>query len=72
MLTDVIKMNVDVITTGTGKKNVFYQFPIKLSYAVTAHKAQGQTLDKCAICIQEEAFIHGTLYVAVVLSLCQE
>ena len=40
MLTDVIKMNVNVTTTGTGKKIVFYQFPIKLSYAVTVHKAK--------------------------------
>ena len=64
-ITDVIRMKVDEIITGTGKKIEFYQFPIKLCYAITAHKAQGQTLSKCAICVQEEAFAHGALYVAI-------
>ena len=42
-----------------------YQFPIRLAYAVTAHKAQGQTLDRVAVCLDEEAFTHGLFYVAI-------
>ena len=61
---DIIKEKVDQVMFSNGKKIEFYQFPIKLAYAVTAHKAQGQTLEKCAICISESAFAHGALYVA--------
>ena len=48
-----------------GKTIFMYQFPIKLAWAVTAHKSQGQTLEKCAIHIGEKAFAHGSLYVAL-------
>ena len=41
------------------------QFPVKLCWAVTAHKAQGQTLTKIAIDISDSAFAHGALYVAL-------
>ena len=42
-----------------------YQFPLKLSWAVTSHKAQGQTLSRIAIDISDSAFAHGALYVAL-------
>ena len=42
-----------------------YQFPIKLAWAVTAHKSQGQTLTRAAINVSEPAFAHGSLYVAL-------
>ena len=48
-----------------GKTIFMYQFPIKLAWAVTAHKSQGQTLVKAAIHIGEPAFAHGSLYVAL-------
>ncbi|KAH0786613.1 ATP-dependent DNA helicase PIF1 [Histomonas meleagridis] len=48
-----------------GKIIFMYQFPVKLSWAVTAHKSQGQTLEKCAIDIGEKAIAHGSLYVAL-------
>ena len=47
-----------------GKQIFMYQFPIKLAWAITAHKSQGQTLEKAAIHIGENAFAHGALYVA--------
>lgn len=48
-----------------GKIIFMYMFPLKLSWAVTAHKSQGQTLSKCAINIGEIAFAHGQLYVSL-------
>jgi ATP-dependent exoDNAse (exonuclease V) alpha subunit len=47
----------------------FVQFPIKVAYAITIHKAQGQTFDKIIIDTGERgAFAHGQVYVA--LSRC--
>ena len=42
-----------------------FQFPLTLAWATTAHKAQGQTLEKVAINIREDAFAHGAFYVAL-------
>lgn len=40
------------------------QFPIKLSFAMTINKVQGQTLDQVGIYLREPVFSHGQLYVA--------
>ena len=48
-----------------GTEIFIYQFPLKLCWAVTAHKAQGQSLRRVAIDIAEPAFAHGSLYVAL-------
>jgi hypothetical protein len=42
-----------------------FRFPLRLGWAVTAHKSQGQTLDRVAINIREGAFAHGAFYVAL-------
>jgi hypothetical protein len=47
----------------------FKQFPIKLGWAVTIHKAQGLTLDSCSIDLGNGAFATGQTYVA--LSRCK-
>lgn len=36
-----------------------------MCYALTAHKVQGQTLNKVAINISKDAFAHGSFYVAL-------
>ena len=41
------------------------QFPIRLAYAVTSNKSQGQTLDKAGLYMPSEFFSHGQLYVAM-------
>jgi ATP-dependent DNA helicase PIF1 len=49
---------------------VFKQYPIKIAYALTIHKSQGQTFDKVIIDLGERgAFAHGQVYVA--LSRCR-
>eukprot|EP00111_Clytia_hemisphaerica_P007544 TCONS_00021908-protein len=40
------------------------QFPVRLSYAVTINKSQGQTYDKVGISLRRPCFSHGQLYVA--------
>lgn len=47
----------------------FSQLPIKLAYAATVHKAQGQTFDECHLSLDMPAFAHGQIYVA--LSRCR-
>jgi ATP-dependent DNA helicase PIF1 len=46
----------------------FKQFPIKLAYALTIHKSQGQTFKNLTIDFGSGAFAHGQAYVA--LSRC--
>lgn len=52
---------IEQITIGT-----FRQFPLMLAYAITIHKAQGQTWDKEVISTDYRPFFaHGQLYVAL-------
>lgn len=41
------------------------QFPVKLAFAVTANKAQGQKQDTVGIFLPTPMFSHGQLYVAM-------
>lgn len=42
-----------------------YQYPIKLAYAFTIHKSQGQTYDKVVLDLESHIFAPGQLYVAL-------
>ena len=41
------------------------QFPLRLAFAMTINKAQGQTLNYVGLCLKEPVFMHGQLYVAL-------
>ncbi|KAL9992859.1 putative DNA helicase [Helianthus debilis subsp. tardiflorus] len=41
------------------------QFPIRLSFAMTINKAQGQTIPNVGVFLPESVFSHGQLYVAL-------
>ncbi|CAB3235853.1 unnamed protein product [Arctia plantaginis] len=48
------------------------QFPVKLSFAVTINKSQGQTFKHVGIDLRQDCFSHGQLYVALSRSGCGE
>ena len=41
------------------------QFPIRIAYAMTINKAQGQTLERVGVLLDKPCFSHGQLYVAL-------
>lgn len=57
--------NITISNGEIYKKEVgkFKQLPIKLAYAITMHKTQGQTYEKCII--SPDSFTDGQLYVAI-------
>ncbi|XP_043266625.1 ATP-dependent DNA helicase pif1-like [Venturia canescens] len=40
------------------------QFPVKVAFAMTINKSQGQTFDKISVDLRRDVFNHGQLYVA--------
>ena len=41
------------------------QFPVRLSFAITINKSQGQTISNVGVILPRHIFSHGQLYVAL-------
>ena len=41
------------------------QFPLRVCYAMTMNKSQGQTLSRVGLDLRDDVFCHGQLYVAL-------
>lgn len=52
-------------TISTKSIGTFKQYPVRLAYAITAHKAQGLTFDRINIDLGYNAFAHGQSYIAI-------
>ena len=48
------------------------QFPVKLAFCMTINKAQGQSLKKVAVWLENPCFGHGQLYVAILRVGCDD
>ncbi|XP_076032940.1 uncharacterized protein LOC143020408 [Oratosquilla oratoria] len=63
--TQILLPRVTLEATDTPVAFKRYQFPVKLCYAMTINKSQGQTFEKCGVLLDSsQCFAHGQLYVA--------
>jgi len=67
---EIYQYYFDTVSQNLASKVIGYftQYPLKLAWAVTIHKSQGQTFERVMIDMGYGAFAHGQMYVA--LSRC--
>lgn len=61
---DVLIPRIPMISTDMSFQFKRVQFPVRLAFAMTINKAQGQSLQVCGLNLEEPCFSHGQLYVA--------
>lgn len=60
----VLQPRIPIIPTDTPFQFKRLQFPIRLAFAMTINKAQGQSMQICGLDLENPCFSHGQLYVA--------
>ena len=60
----VLIPRIPMIPTDMSFKFKRLQFLIRLAFAITIKKAQGQSLELCGLYLHTDCFSHGQLYVA--------
>lgn len=61
--TDVLLPRIPMIPTDLPFEFKRLQFPIRLAFAMTINKSQGQSLQVCGLNLSNPCFSHGQLYV---------
>jgi hypothetical protein len=61
---DVLLPRIPMISTDMPFEFKRLQFPVRLAFAMTINKAQGQSLQVCGLNLENPCFSHGQLYVA--------
>lgn len=61
---DVLIPRIPMIPTDLPFDFKRLQFPVRLAFAMTINKSQGQSLEVCGINLEFPCFAHGQLYVA--------
>jgi ATP-dependent DNA helicase PIF1 len=61
---DVLLPRIPMIPTDMPFEFKRLQFPVRLAFAMTINKAQGQSLQVCGLNLENPCFTHGQLYVA--------
>lgn len=60
---DILIPRIPMITTDLSFEFKRLQFPVRLAFAITINKSQGQTLNVAGLNLQHSCFSHGQLYV---------
>lgn len=61
---NVLIPRIPMITTDSSIEFKRVQFPIRVAFAITVNKAQGQSLKVAGVFLETPCFSHGQLYVA--------
>jgi ATP-dependent DNA helicase PIF1 len=61
---DVFKLRIPIIPTNISFEFKRLQFSVRLAFAMSINKAQGQSLKVAGINLETSCFSHGRLYVA--------
>ena len=61
---DVLLPRIPMMPTDLSFEFKRLQFPVRIAFAMTINKAQGQSLQVCGLNLENPCFSHGQLYVA--------